>query len=215
MNSQPRDILYLIIAYLEYTPDTARLGRVCKYLDSIPCWYERSGHLQPHNEYRNEYKGINRYMDGQVKERFSSSLTGETQSLWRHPVTHFLSAQGRLVQQNSIWKGEQTTIGIKSSGLIYYLRTGSLDQEITAELDNSRTVVHVSISFLRSMKKLVFDLGTKQILSLNDQRSDETSWYEHRENNTTLVSHSNHTTTSMSTDSLPTLFDFDMGIFQG
>jgi hypothetical protein len=213
MNSQPRDILYLIIAYLEYTPDTARLGRVCKYLDSIPCWYERSGHLQPHNEYRNEYKAIFRYMDGQVKERFSSSVTGKSQSLWRHPVTHYLSAQGRVVQQDSIWKGQRTTIGIKSCGLIYYLRTGSLDQEITAELDSSRTVVHVSIS---NVKKLVFDLGTKQILSLNDLRSDETSWYEHRENNnTTLVTHTNKTTTSMPTDSLPTLFDFDMGIFQG
>jgi hypothetical protein len=67
MNRQPRDILYLIIAYLEYTPDTARLGRVCKYMDSIPCWYERSGHRRPHG-IQIDWDDYVLYQDGKIKE---------------------------------------------------------------------------------------------------------------------------------------------------
>jgi hypothetical protein len=87
MNQQPRDILYLIISFLAYTPDTARFGRVCKYIDSIPGWYERSGHVQPHDEYKETGQY---YRDGRASVGY---------------IQNQLDDRGRLVMQEHVYQG--------------------------------------------------------------------------------------------------------------
>jgi hypothetical protein len=45
----PSDLLLHIASFLEYTPDTARLSRLNHRLNHVRQWYPRSGHRQPHN----------------------------------------------------------------------------------------------------------------------------------------------------------------------
>jgi hypothetical protein len=104
MNSQPRDILYLIISFLVYTPDTAALGRTCKTLDRIPQWYERSGHCSPHNWYKvSEKEYCYFYQDGRIKHDTRLIEGTSTYSLCRSgvPIYSCLSQLGAFIGTDS------------------------------------------------------------------------------------------------------------------
>jgi hypothetical protein len=81
---QPRDILYSIISFLEYTPDTARLGRACKTLDRIPNWYERSWHRQPHQLHRIENTNYFYFEDGRITRSAYCKHTDRRVMLVKH-----------------------------------------------------------------------------------------------------------------------------------
>jgi hypothetical protein len=85
LGCQPNDVLYLIASFLEYTPDTARWGRTSQRFDTIPRWYERSGHRSPHNKYVvitcSERGLLSYYEDG--KEKYTWAMMGSTGSKLR------------------------------------------------------------------------------------------------------------------------------------
>jgi hypothetical protein len=100
---QPRDILYSIISFLEYTPDTARLGRACKTLDCIPNWYERSGHRQPHQVHEISNEGYFYAVDGRTVQTAVGTSSSRPLVVTKHSrfsvyfVANLLNKQGRVV----------------------------------------------------------------------------------------------------------------------
>jgi hypothetical protein len=135
MNRQPRDILYLITAYLEYTPDTARFGRVCKYIDSIPCWYERSGHVQPHDKYVFDRRhSAAYYLDGKQKETIWNEIDNITYQRISVGVQSEFNWDGFLISQQ-IFSPQQGTV------ILRYLCATGMPWRLSKETDTELLIV--------------------------------------------------------------------------
>jgi hypothetical protein len=185
LSSQPRDILYLIISFLAYTPDTAVLGRTCQTLDHVPQWYEHSGHCQPHNEY---VQNSARYVDGKLKERFYRYYTTSMQCIELPSVTHFVMPKGQLVRQDWTSKDHKTCIDMEGEGMVWRFSVFASEYTYELELENTNRIVECSYRINEEIPAIVmrFDLNSGRYVGVIDSASFPS----------------------------PTLFDFDWGVFR-
>jgi hypothetical protein len=194
LSSQPRDILYLIISFLAYTPDTAALGRTSQTLDRVPQWYERSGHHQPHNEYEVGQSGeFVRYVDRKPKEwLYADYSTPFLQCIRRPYITHCVNSKGRLIKQD-LWSKDcqhKTTIQMRKDGTVVYFCVISGKTTYSLSISRETKIVrccHTYNSAPTIRTSLTFNLDTGRMLSCDGAYD-----FPH----------------------LPTLFDFDWGVFR-
>jgi hypothetical protein len=229
LSQQPRDILYCIIAYLAYTPDTARLGRVCKQLDSLPRCYECSGHTRPHHEYViTDGKAIY-YQDGAEKERFAME-----QLMWCHSRSSDFVYNWRNWHSSAIvYQQLAEKDGEEDIGLGFDIESGKAT-ELTRVHGTKITIVRGNQSGTHSLyigtldrQSAAIQIHSKSTFRVTDRKIFELFHYmpNGRVDSTHFLHQSNGrgvTVYCADNDSyfpvdpadLPDLFEFDWGIFQ-
>jgi hypothetical protein len=226
LSSQPRDILHCIIAYLIYTSDTARLGRTCKRLDRVPNWYERSGHLHPHETFFvfgtvSHYYVDGRMVEGIANDSYDDGTTQYCGSRTSQKIESWLDVkQGRLKRQYDPTVGESFKLKFDHTFTMTNLQFSKGNGEMN--LQSSSTEVSVLFTEEEDEVTLRFDRHSQQIKAVvrRDIRTEMSVFYsyEHKaEGETTVESFvrdwTSPTVFTVDTTSLPTLFDYDMGIF--
>jgi hypothetical protein len=223
MNKQPRDILYCIIAYLAYTPDTARLGRVCKQLDSVPHWYERSGHVQPHERYVISELVCGYYVDGRVKEHSGVWFDDPERfhHCTRHLVTyHYDTLMTTRLSLRYVHCGERLDVFYKGSRIFEVMRV-AYNRIVTIQITALRKILVLLENTLdHTSTELTYECNSRQLLHQNstDSAGDYVSYsvYEYEQDGsvTVYLPHSNNQYYSVYPTDLPDLFDFDYGVFK-
>jgi hypothetical protein len=226
---QPSDILYCIIAYLAYTPDTARLGRVCKRVDSFPHWYERSGHLQPHNEYMIKPHEVAYFTDGVEREVFEYR-----HAFWSHyRSAGFISTWREWHSSAIVYQQLAEKDGEEDIGLGFDIESGKAT-ELTRVHGTKITIVRGNQSGTHSLyigtldrQSAAIQIHSKSTFRVTDRKIFELFHYmpNGRVDSTHFLHQSNGrgvTVYCADNDSyfpvdpadLPDLFEFDWGIFQ-
>jgi hypothetical protein len=187
LTALPSDLLRLIVSFLVYTPDTARLSRVNRTLDRTPRLYPSSAHRYPHDVHlpRVECYFLCYYRDGIATQPFFASddiFLHTSCKIGNNQIRSLFNREtGKLEEQSEIRSNDGAlmwfiTLCPNGNPMTFWYRVDLYDS-VCVERINETNKIHLKLP----TEQLLFNATTREPVGRHSQ----------------------------------TLFDFDMGMFFG